>query len=1501
MSKSSRKSLPTLLLALSLLVMQAAMMAQPSATQAAASKVVIGPAIYLSASSSVYPAGFSVTVHGTGFLANSTVVVTWNAPWSLDGSSLSPRSLPPNAPRYGDNIDGDYAPPNVASYNTYPNAIQVQATTDADGNLISPINPGNAPVINVPAYAADGTYLVTAEDAAVTTPSGGTGPDVASATYTITHGPNTSQTYTPGINNEPLVATPVYNANGSVSIEGLVNVASAQKTFASGDLVQFYLENFAWTPDNPAYVGGTGVNDIMPGASDKVLLEVLSCGSAPVNPGGGVAEGVTYCPADINGAVQAVVQIQHSYLDTAIDLQAGNAINSLQYYDQVYSIVAINDGAQGATACPNNPSSNNINGCITTPIVKVNAGIHLDHGQTQIALSTNQQTLSGSVVVNGTGFGAFDQVNLYYVSVGAGVTYASNLCTGVGYTGAGSPDSCGGVNPFYYSPILLGTAQTDAAGHFLITVGVNSFPGLTGPSSGSSIAGNSTGGSIYPGYVLAEDFSTHYAGSAGPGLRLNEAATAALAVTNTASTNGLLSVQGQTSAAASGVVSGNIITAAISSTITITGSGYEAGEAVSFKLQNAITATAPATVLQFPGTLYPAGSNPAYTTTCDAYPLGVVTANAQGVATATFLVPENCNTVNVTSSGTVNAGANVVISGIGESTGVTDLGGLTILPTSAQVVPTNPAYAGSQAGTGIPVNLVGSGFSSNEPVTFQFYEIDPFLGTLTSTPVLSISAVSDVSGNVSIAAVLPNGLTGGLYTLKAAGLASGFTSATNVGVPFVFVEGNLNCPTSVLPGQVINLNGANFAAGTNVLVTLTSNASAVPSLTGSLPTSVFALTSGVTAGGTFSISPTIPLGLASGSYTVTVSGLIYNPTSGTYQEQLRQCTVTVGTTAPAIVAAPNSGPIGTVVTVVGTGFGVNEPIQLSLQYIDPTGAISGTDVTGSAQVVSTTSTTGAFTSTYVVGSNVNALIAGQYNLVAKGLQTGAIARTPFVVTGSPSTANPTTIFFAEGYTGSVAGGANADFTESLSILNANNYTTTYTVTYYIESQFAGAPSTLKSFGGTLGPNSVVERSVNTDVGAGLKVAASVTSPAPISADRIISRSLNGKALDSDSSLGQLINLSAAAPTGGFNYYFAAGDYALTNEEYLTMLNPTSSVANVTVTVLPQSPASATSVPTITPATVTIQPMSRATLPIRQLVAASNSGVSQYGLSINSNVALANERVEYFGDGIGSGKYGASTKAAGTTSYRQLIFAAASGVFPSAGGNAASGTGNDISQIAIVNPGTAAAGSATVTVSAFTNSGAPINSQQVQVDGGTRETINLNDIVGTQSDVFSVIVTSDKSVYAEKLTSYGGDPANGGTFAVAGSSGSPAGLTQVQFPYLDLTSVTGTAISQTVYLYNPGATAISVRGTFVSSTGAAPVVKTYAVAANSITAVSVNADAAALPKGAVGAVFQIINNGGTNGGTGNGDSFVASVVSNAPDWSNVSGDQGQNPIGAAQGS
>jgi len=310
-----------------------------------------------------------------------------------------------------------------------------------------------------------------------------------------------------------------------------------------------------------------------------------------------------------------------------------------------------------------------------------------------------------------------------------------------------------------------------------------------------------------------------------------------------------------------------------------------------------------------------------------------------------------------------------------------------------------------------------------------------------------------------------------------------------------------------------------------------------------------------------------------------------------------------------------------------------------------------------------------------------------------------------------------------------------------------------------------------------------------------------------------------------------------------------------------------------------------------PIAVSVPGNSRVTVPIRARLA--SSGITHFGMLVNSNVPVAAERVEYYGDGVGSGKYGAATKPAGTTPFRQYIFASDVAGFPSGGGNAAIGTGSDLSEVDIVNPGAASAGSATVTVSFFAKSGAPINSQQVQVDGGTRETIRVNDVVGTQADVFSVVVTSDKPVYVEKPVFFGGDPSLGGAHAVANASGSPAGLTSVAFPYLDTTSSSGSAISQTVFLYNPGATAITVRGTYASA--AQTVVKTYSVAPNSITTVNVNVDAASLPKGGLGGFFQIVQQG-----NGTSDSFVASVQANTPDFAVVIGNQGTYPIGAATG-
>ena len=410
--------------------------------------------------------------------------------------------------------------------------------------------------------------------------------------------------------------------------------------------------------------------------------------------------------------------------------------------------------------------------------------------------------------------------------------------------------------------------------------------------------------------------------------------------------------------------------------------------------------------------------------------------------------------------------------------------------------------------------------------------------------------------------------------------------------------------------------------------------------------------------------------------------------------------------------------------------------------------------------------------------------------------------------------------------------------------------------------------------------------MNTDVGNNVPVAAEVSSPAPLAATRIIARTTaSGTALDSSSSLGQELNLAA---TGPFSYYFASGDIMPTNEQYLTILNPNSTAATITVNILPQTVVSSTTTPAVAAISLSVPANSRLTEPIRKDL--QGKGFTQFGVSLSSNVPVAAERVEYYGDGIGSGKYGASAQPAASSTGLQYIFAADTGTWPSTGGTA--GTGADVSEVDIINPAPATtSGSATVTVSFLDASGNPINSQQVQVDPSTRESVAVNDVVLTQGGVFSTVVTSDRPIYVERPTYYGGNPAKGGMYAAENPAGAPAGLTEVAFPYLDLTNGT-TTVSQTVYLYNPGTATIAVRGIYAS--GNQTVVKSYSVKANSITTVNVNADAGTLT-GAIGGVFEIVPSY-----SGSSESFVALSLSSQDGYKVVTGDQGIYPIQASLG-
>jgi hypothetical protein len=857
----------------------------------------------------------------------------------------------------------------------------------------------------------------------------------------------------------------------------------------------------------------------------------------------------------------------------------------------------------------------------------------------------------------------------------------------------------------------------------------------------------------------------------------------------------------------------------------------------------------------------------------------LISSNATG---ATCLTPTALTYVTVVSGGLVNgsftvptgtcvAGTSTSFAGATANVTLTDLNNSA--STSANLTVGAPtvnltAQPGTLSNTLV---LSATGFAANEPVSVT-YNGNIIAGcSLLAGTTNSQVFVTDATGSIPNTQISDAyGNCSGVYTVKASGLNSGFTATA---APNIALNGYLSAPSTVVPGQVFTVSGSDFAPGTGTL-----------SVNFASPPQTAAVTIGGT--GTFTQTYTVPSTTPTGPYLIQVSA----PVPGTTASQTRTLPITVvALSTSSITLASATGLVGGTVGINATGYAPNEPIAVSVQY-GATSGLSGTDVPGTKQIF-TADSTGALSATYTVQSSVaGTLVPGSYNIAVVGQNSGIKNVQPFTVSGVINTNAPATnIYFAEGYTGQTSGGASANFNETLSILNSNNFTTTYTVSYFKEGS-----TTPISVTGTIGAFSVVQRSVNTDVGNGASVAAEVSAPAPIAAERIIGRTTaSGANLGASTSLGQTLNLSATAPASGFDYYFASGAVQLTNEEYLTILNPNSTAASVTINILPQTAISATTSVNIAPIKETVNANSRLTVPLRKTLLGLGAGAGfQFGMDVNSTLPIAVENVMYQGDGSGSGKYGSTTTPAGSGSFRQYLFASDFGVAPSTGLNAgAIGTGNDVSEVDIINPGAAANGSATVTVSFFGKSGSPINSQQIQVDGGTRETVSVNDIAGVNPDVFSVVVTSDKNIYVELPIAFGGNPANGGTYATEDIAGTVPGLTSAAFPYLDATAGT-TAVSQTVFLYNPGASSITVNAVY--SAGTKSVTKTYTIGANSITQVNVATDAVGLGvTSGIGGYFAVSSS--TPG------SLVAFAQANTSDYKWAIGTQGTYASSFSSGS
>lgn len=742
----------------------------------------------------------------------------------------------------------------------------------------------------------------------------------------------------------------------------------------------------------------------------------------------------------------------------------------------------------------------------------------------------------------------------------------------------------------------------------------------------------------------------------------------------------------------------------------------------------------------------------------------------------------------------------------------------------AAVLTVNPVSA--TAGT--TVTLTGSGYNAatatfTPTVTFAFTDAN---GTRTTLPQ---TATTSTAGGFSAAVAVPVTVANGPAQFSATDISGTAATASFDVRPAATRIGA--APSSGVPGSTTTITGTGFAA--NQPITLTSTQSSV----------VTVLSSGAvttTSSGAFTTTVVVPGAAGAGATTITAQDRDNNSAATPF--------TVVRNGAPTVGVSPATVNPGQTVTVTGTNFAASQPITVTFAQSNTVSTlISGT---------ATTDVSGRFTTTVTIPTTA---ITGTATLTATDRSGNAGATALNVLFPFNKSNGPTTLYFAEGYTGLAATNGKATFDETLSILNANPFTATATITYLIQD---GSPVQVTR---DITPNSTLRESVNGDIGNDKIAAAIVSSDSRLTAERIIRRgAASGTTLDANSSVGN--------PNLGTTFYFAEGYTGISFQEYLTVANPGNTDAKVTVTYAPEA-SSSTGAPS---ETFTVPAKGRATRNIRRdTLTISNKSV---GMIVTSDQPIMAERVLYFGDGSGSAKYGSTAKAGLQTVANQYLFA-----YGSAGGTGLTQQQGDQSFVTVLNPGTSPI-SATVVAQFFDATGNSLGTASIAVAPGTRQTINANSVVHNTASVYSTLLTSTSPFVAEKPQYYGGSP-NVGTHPGVAPSGAPAGVTSAAFPDLSLTDPAGAAQQQTVFLYNPTTAAITVTATYYSANGSKSVV--YPVSAKSIATVNVNTDAAGLPAGSLGATFAVTSAGAN-------DSFVATAIANSADHRSYTGTQGSLP-------
>jgi hypothetical protein len=585
-----------------------------------------------------------------------------------------------------------------------------------------------------------------------------------------------------------------------------------------------------------------------------------------------------------------------------------------------------------------------------------------------------------------------------------------------------------------------------------------------------------------------------------------------------------------------------------------------------------------------------------------------------------------------------------------------------------------------------------------------------------------------------------------------------------------------------------------------------------------------------------------------GSIDITVN-IPSEATAGTATISAKQGSSNSGTSAvgkfrvtQVITAKQSSAAPGGQVEVLGDGFSPNSTINFVIGSSPfSSNPLVITNWVGHFDAILTLPVRGLFPGKQSLSASdsIGAESASVYFTILSGPPASTATATATVAgTPGPAIRGSTRALFAEGYTGLADTNGRATFTEVFNILNPFGTRAMATITYYIQGR--DSPSTVTR---AIAASSIVRESVNADVGSDKLVAAVVTSAQRLFITRTITRvSRAGVRLDS----------STTQPVGAASkmWYFAEGYTGITYQEYLTLLNPSNSRANVTVALAPQA-ARAAGTRSIT---LRVPPLSRITANIRSL---NNGNASRsVGMIVTSDVPVVAERVEYFGGGGGSGKFGAIVSHGVVAPATQVRFA-----YGSSGGSVPDVHGalqpvGDQDFITLLNPSTRP-GSIQV-VATFSNAGGGALGRPVVVDvpAATRKTIVANGALGKGfAGAFSTSLIGTGPFVAESAQYYRGSP-NQGDHPGIDYQGTAAPSTDVFFSDLSSELADGGALRQNLYVYNPNTKSMQVSVHYFGASGPGGH-SLYSVPAVGITTIRVSQDTQAfLPSGPIGAELRV---------------------------------------------